>query len=137
MPERNPYLILGVDYGSSGDQARRAFAHAAKRLRRKGGIWEVSDLNWALHEIEALETNPADMVSFYRVPGDASAYTPPGGGLLNPPAVPLARRTPERDEETIAEVRRRALREIDDSILASVHAGQQMPANGYELEVTS
>src|SRR5947199_206120 len=55
MPDRNPYLIVGVDFGSSGDEARHAFAHAARRIRREGGAWDIEDLNWALHEIEALE----------------------------------------------------------------------------------
>src|SRR5205085_8067286 len=103
--DRNPYLILGVDFGASGDDARHAFAHAARRIRRQGGAWDVEDLNWALHEIEALESNPADMVSLYRVPADKRVFEPAGEGLFRPSPVPLERRTKENDPEVAAATR--------------------------------
>lgn len=94
MPHRNPYLILGVDFGATHDEARRRFAHAARRVRRQGGVWEIEDLNWALHEVEALESNPADGVALYRVPADERAFVPAGDGVFRPRPVPMARSVP-------------------------------------------
>jgi hypothetical protein len=133
MPERNPYLILGVDFAASGGEARRAFAHAARRLRREGGVWEVADLNWALHEVEALEENPADSVDVYRVPADLDVFEPVGYGLFRPEPAALGRRTPSRDSESLQQVRRAALHELDELMLEDL--GQMpMPSNAYELE---
>lgn len=122
MPDRNPYLILGVDFGASGDQARRAFAHAARRIRRSGGAWGVEDLNWALHEIEALESNPADMVSLYRVPADGRVFEPAGAGLFRPVPVALGRRTTENDPEVAAATRAGAAQELDELLLTTLAA---------------
>jgi len=135
MPERNPYLILGVDFAASGDEARRAFAHAARRLRRQGGVWEVEDLNWALHEVEELEENPANNVSIYRLPADPHAFDPVGAGLFRPAPTRLARRTPVADEQAVNTIRAAALSELDDVLLKEIADAVQIPANGYELEV--
>jgi hypothetical protein len=107
MTERNPYLILGVDYGASPADARRHFAMAARRARRGGGRWAKEDLTWALHEVESAEGDPADSVSTFRVPADATAFDPSGEGLFRPPPVPLARRSApstadERDALAVA-----------------------------------
>jgi hypothetical protein len=134
MPERNPYLILGVDFATSGDDARRAFAHAARRIRRQGGAWQVEDLNWALHEVESLESNPAEMVSIYRVPADPHVFDPAGEGLLRPAPVALQRRTPTHDEESLRQVRVAAARELDGLLLGALEVLLTTPANGYETE---
>ena len=133
MPERNPYLILGVDFGASGDDARRAFAHAARRIRRSGGVWDVEDLNWALHEVEALESNPADGVALYRVPADTGVFEPGGEGLFRPPAVPLARRTDADDEAALTATRDASVRALDDLLLLTVGALAAPPAPVYPL----
>lgn len=122
MPDRNPYLIVGVDFGSSGDEARHAFAHAARRIRREGGAWDIEDLNWALHEIEALESSPVDMVSLYRVPADPQVFEPGGEGLFRPPPVRLERRTTKDDPEVAAATRAAAERELEEVLLASLAA---------------
>ena len=121
MPDRNPYLILGVNFGAPGADARRAFAHAARRVRREGGAWSVEDLNWALHEIEALESNPADIVSLYRVPADQEVFEPGAQGLFRPPPVSLERRTRNEPEVAIA-TRVAAARELDELLLAALAA---------------
>jgi hypothetical protein len=94
MPIRNPYLLLGVDYGCPPDQARRSFARAARRIRRAGtsGI-TIEDLNWALHEIQNSSEDPFESVSMFRVPANPDVFVPAGEGLFAPPAVPLARAT--------------------------------------------
>jgi hypothetical protein len=137
MPDRNPYLILGVDYATSSDDARRAFAHAARRIRRQGGAWQVEDLNWALHEIEALEANPADLVSIYRVPADPTVLRPAGEGMFNPPPAVLKRRTPAQDEEAIGQVRAAAAAELDGLLLDTLGDIIETPSAGYALEARS
>jgi hypothetical protein len=112
MSERNPYLILGIDFGASGDEARRRFAAAARRLRRQPGRWAKDDLTWALHAIESSETDPADSVSTFRVPADPTAFDPVGEGLFRPPPVPLARRTPPTTPAQHAELLQAAAREL-------------------------
>jgi hypothetical protein len=136
MAERNPYLILGVDFASSHDEARRAFAHAARRVRREGGAWEVEDLNWALHEVEALESDPADLVSIYRVPANPSVFEPGGEGLFRPKPVPLERRTPPDDPESMSQLRRAALAEVDELLLSALAQGVSTPTSPYEMEST-
>lgn len=94
MPERNPYLLLGVDYGCPPDLARRSFARAARRVRRAAtDAITVEDLNWALHEIQNNDQEPADSVETFRVPADPDVFTPRGDGLFAPGAVRLPRRT--------------------------------------------
>jgi hypothetical protein len=133
VPERNPYLILGVDFGASSDEARRAFAHAARRIRRSGGVWDVEDLNWALHEVEALESNPADGVDLYRVPADKAVFDPAGEGLFRPAPVPLARRTEADDAAALAATRALAARELDELLLQTLGALATPPASAYQL----
>lgn len=117
--ERNPYLIIGVDFGASAEEARHAFARAARRARREGGAWAVEDLTWALHEIETLEQNPADLVSVYRVPADPTVFEPAGEGLYRPRPVP-APRTTAHDEEAVDALRRRASSELDQLLLDEI-----------------
>jgi hypothetical protein len=94
MPTRNPYLLLGVDYGCPPDQARRSFARAARRIRRAGSsAVTIEDLNWALHEIQNQKDDPFESVSMFRVPANPDVFVPVGEGLFAPPAVPLPRDT--------------------------------------------
>ena len=127
MPERNPYLILGVDFGASGEVARRAFARAARRARREGGQWDVEDLAWALHEVEALESSPADLVSVYRVPANPDVFQPAGAGLFKPPAIALERRTAPGDEAALGSLRDSAARELDELVAGTCGAIATVP----------
>jgi hypothetical protein len=133
VPERNPYLILGVDFAATGDRARHAFARAARRVRKQGGPWEIEDLNWALHEVEALESNPADLVSVYRVPADPKVFEPAGEGLFRPPPVPLPRRTRPDDEDSLAAVRAAAARELDGVLAGACASLGSPPESPYDL----
>lgn len=94
MVDRNPYLLLGVDYGCPPDAARKSFARAARRVRR-AAVSHVTteDLTWALNEIQARTADPFDDVSTFRVPADPEVFTPAGDGLFAPAPVRLARRT--------------------------------------------
>ncbi|HEU5470191.1 MAG TPA: hypothetical protein VFV67_06020 [Actinophytocola sp.] len=94
MADRNPYLLLGVDYGCPPDAARKSFARAARRIRR-AGTTEITteDLTWALHEIQHEDGDPFDAVDLFRVPANPDVFTPAGTGLFAPPPVPLPRAT--------------------------------------------
>ena len=127
MAERNPYLILGIDFGASKKEARRYFAHAARRLRRHGGRWTQEDLTWALHEIESLEANPADTVSIFRVPADPTAFDPVGDGMYRPAPVPLARRTDGSSEAVLTALRTEAAQSLVLGVLAA--GGRRLDAS--------
>lgn len=117
--KRNPYLLLGVDYGAPPDEARRCFARAARRVRRAGttATTTIEDLNWALHEIQSQTGDPADSVTVFRVPADPDVFSPYGDGMFAPPPVALARRT-----ETSAADRDQVLGGFADDLGALVGA---------------
>lgn len=134
MPERNPYLIIGVDFAASADDARRAFARAARRSRQGDGAWAREDLTWALNEIEALEQDPADLVSLYRVPANPSVYEPGGAGLFRPPPIPLERQTAPDDPAALTSVREAAARELDELLATALGELAPRPEMAYDLE---
>lgn len=100
---RNPYLVLGVDYGAPHDEVTAAYARRSRIARADGGApYTIDDLVWALDEIERLNgtTQVAGSAGIqgaavtFRVPADPTVYEPPPGpGLLRPEPVPLRRRT--------------------------------------------
>lgn len=118
---RNPYLVLGVPFGSTREQATVAFARRAKRAKADSNFaYSVEDLTWALNELEAAETKDRQAdVNTYRVPADNAAFEPPSGrGVLTPEVVPLARRTPQTMPSEIEELRALAVREeLVDALL--------------------
>lgn len=103
---RNPYVLLGLPYGASVNEARRAFARRARDARwgdRAGA--DLSDLEWALARIEFLQHDPAAMFGVYRVPADPSVLRAPAGfGLLAPAPRAAPRRSPVTPEEDLAVV---------------------------------
>lgn len=134
MTDRNPYLILGVDFAASSDDARRAFAVAARRVRREGGAWDVSDLTWALHAIQELEAAPEDLVSIYRVPADPTVFRATSGGVFDPPPARLARATSPTTAETLSGVQACALAELDVLLVSALAAAGTIGPEGYEFE---
>lgn len=96
--ERNPYIILGIAFGTSRDLATAAFARKARRLRNEpGGDVRLTEMTWALNQIEEVVRDPRVAVHIYRVPADPGALEPDDlGGVLHP--------TPERmDRRTVAD----------------------------------
>lgn len=96
---RNPYLILGVPFGSSASEATRAFAKRSRSARAGSGAYSVEDLTWALHQVEHAEQNPHSTLSHFRIPADpdaAESLMPagPAGQVL-----PMGRKTPKPDAE--------------------------------------
>lgn len=134
MTDRNPYLLLGVDYGASGDEARRAFAIAAKRVRQSGGNGSIDDLSWALHQIESRSGAGSDDLAVYRVPADPAAFDPAGWGLFRPPPKPAGRwagppTAADRDELTGA-----AAREVAAAVWQEVAARANVMGLLYDIE---
>ena len=93
---RNPYLILGVHYGTGRDEATRAFARMSKRARRDGHFpHTIEDLTWALNQIKSQIENPTSDLTTFRVPADPDVMSVPP--LLDSDAFapkPIERRTP-------------------------------------------
>ena len=83
---RNPYLVLGIDYGTPLGEAKRAFARAARELKRGASrrTIERADLSSALNEVEREMKDPEADVRFFRVPANPSLYEPTGAGLFRP-----------------------------------------------------
>jgi hypothetical protein len=136
---RSPYLILGLPYGASKDDAARAFARATRRLRQHPDApFDLEDLNWALHAVEQRVEDPAISVDDYRMPGDASVYeVPPGSGILRPPIEPYPRRTApststERDALALALVRHLADGLADELRQAPLPVMHSFEADGLD-----
>ncbi len=92
---RNPYVVLGVPFGSSRDVATAAFARKARRLRRQpGGAEQLTDLTWALNQIEEAIDDPQTTIHLYRVPADPGALASDSEGVLNPPPEAMGRTSP-------------------------------------------
>lgn len=67
---RNPYLILGIPFGSPASEATKAFAKRSRAARAGSGPYSVADLTWALHQVEHAEKNPHATLNHYRLPAD-------------------------------------------------------------------
>jgi hypothetical protein len=93
VTSRNPYLILGIPFGSSREVANIAFARKARALRLLGtvGRAQMTDLTWALNEVDEGISHPAAAMDLYRVPADPEAFTVKGDGVLVPPPEVLPR----------------------------------------------
>ena len=96
---RNPYLVLGLSYGSSVSEARKRFARRSKEISR-GDLtaYTTEDLTWALSQIELSEIDPEIDFSMYRIPANPKLFesaNEPGGvvGFFSPAPEPIARVT--------------------------------------------
>lgn len=103
---RNAYVLLGLAYGASPAEARRAFARRARESRWGDGTGaDVSDLEWALARIELEQNEPAAAFGTYRVPADPNVLRPPAGfGLLAPAPRAATRRSPVTPDDERAVV---------------------------------
>ena len=105
---RNPYLVLGLPYGSSPRDATRAFVRRQKEIGQGTfAAYRIADLTWALHQVEQAVHEPEVDVTIYRVPANRSLFASPpgvgdggGAGFFNPAPVPIGRATgPVESEE--------------------------------------
>lgn len=121
---RSPYLVLGVPYGASKNEAAKAFARATRRLRQQvDPPFDLEDVNWALHAIEQRVKEPLSSIDDYRMPADPSVYeVPTGDGILNPPVQEYRRRTLETDAAVIDDLHAAILLELAAELAAEFRA---------------
>ena len=124
---RNPYGMLGLPFGASRDQASRAFAKMARGLRRQAdGADRLTDLTWALNQIEEAIKDPRTALHLYRIPADPGSLDPEQPGLLKPPPEFLERESPSSESDwaqLLGESGREALR----AVVADVAAHSRLP----------
>ena len=107
---RNPYVILGIPFGSSEASARAGFARMTLRLRTPiDSRYTMEDLTWALHEIEQILVDPELAFHTYRIPADPSAFDDSTEGVFAPAVERLPRATLAPTMEELAALRRQAL----------------------------
>jgi hypothetical protein len=116
---RNPYLILGVPYGVSKDEARRAAARRSRQVKQLvNPHYALDDVTWALHQVEQVIVDPSSGVDVFRVPASAGILDAPvGQGLFRAPIMPLPRTSPSTSDEEVAALKSRALEHIGTQAL--------------------
>jgi hypothetical protein len=95
MRYRNPYVILGLPFGAPREDANIAFAVRAKRLRHRkdaASRTRLTDLTWALNQIDESLKRPDASMDIYRIPADPDLFTSTATGLFSPPPEPLPAR---------------------------------------------
>ena len=97
---RNPYLVLGLPYGSSPREATRTFARRSREVNEgRFTGYTVEDLTWALNQVEQAAQDTGVDVRIYRVPANPSLFDglpdgdTGGSGFFNPSPVPIGRAT--------------------------------------------
>lgn len=105
---RDPYLILGIPFGSSASAANKAFARLSRRVRQGRSRYEIADLTWALNQIEHEIENPEESLDYYRLPLDPDVIPEPPSSTPVRGIEPLPRRTQASDSQ-LAGVRRSAI----------------------------
>lgn len=120
MKHRNPYVILGLPFGSSREEANVAFARKAKALRRQANLGRdaLTDLTWALNQIDEALKHPDSAMHIYRIPADPDAFLSSGTGIFSPPPERLPARAADRSA-ALEELRRQAARQYLNVLLAA------------------
>lgn len=119
---RNPYVILGVPYGASRGEARRAAARRTRVLRqREGSPYSTEDVTWALHQVEQVIDDADSAVEVFRVPAAPGILDAPSGrGLFHPPAEPLPRRSVQLTEEEYSGLRHAAIAAVSRDVITKL-----------------
>ncbi len=131
----SPWLVLGLPFGTGTAEARQAFTRRARRLRRNEGpvAFTLSDLTWALHEVESQGDDPWSRLDCYRVPLQPPPERP---GLFRPEPRPLPRRSLPPAGDDLDGLTRSALRRAAREVLASATAtGSPDPYPTQESQV--
>jgi hypothetical protein len=116
---RNPYLILGIPYGSSQDEARHAAARVIRRIKDKpDSVFALEDVNWALYQVDQVNLDPEAGVLIYRVPANPQLFGPrEQTGIFSPPPMPYQRTTHATGPEEMRAIALNALPEIAARLL--------------------
>jgi hypothetical protein len=89
MERRNPYLVLGIMFGATPDEARAALSRRLRSVRADDDSAARQDgLRAALRQIEEGPQPPEGGLTPYRVPADPDALSVTGSGLFAPPIEP-------------------------------------------------
>jgi hypothetical protein len=124
---RNPYIVLGIDFGTPVDEAKKAFASASRRLRRHPDPpFSMEDVTAAEREVQDV-TDPAGSIGIFRVPADPGAYEVDGSGeLLSLAPRNFPRQTGTSAESSAHELNARLLavkaRCLDDALASGLDA---------------
>ena len=104
---RNPYLVLGLEYGSSVRDVSLAFARRSREVSQgRFSAYTTEDLTWALDQLERSHDDLEIDVSIYRVPANPYLFgsgpeASSGSGFFDPAPVPIGRTTGPTDLEEI------------------------------------
>lgn len=88
MRHRNAYAILGIPFGATRQEANVAFIRRARPLRRRRDPESrdrLTDLTWALNQIDEAIRKPEAALEIYRIPADPDAFELGGSGVFAPP----------------------------------------------------
>ena len=132
---RNPYVILGLSHGASSAEAERAFARRSRDARwgdhdqLQDHEVELTDLRWAMAQIERHAAEPMSAQGTYRIPVDSGSLEAPSGpGLLRPAPRPSTRQhlatDPAERERIFDAARLEAAQQLLDR--TSVAAGRRL-----------
>jgi hypothetical protein len=113
-PRRNPYVILGLLYGATKDEARRRAARILRKLKSTtDSPYTVEDVTWALHQIEIVNENPEVGLDIFRVPAtDALRARESCGGIFSNP-----RASPPSNQQDLQRIVGAALVELGGIVL--------------------
>ena len=119
---RNPYVILGVPYGASRGEARRAAARRTRELRQRAEApYSTEDVTWALHQVEQVIDDPTrPWRSSACLPPQESSTLRPATGLFHPPAVPLPRRSGPLTDEEFEAIRHAAVAAVSRNVIIAL-----------------
>jgi hypothetical protein len=119
---RNPYVILGVPYGASRGEARRAAARRTRELRQRvEAPYSTEDVTWALHQVEQVIDDPSSAVAVFRVPAAPGILDAPSShGLFHPAAVPLRRRSEALSDEEFDAIRHDAVVAVSKDVITTL-----------------
>lgn len=124
---RNPYGMLGLPFGASREAASKAFARKARGLRRQAGSTQaLTQLTWALNQVQEAIKDPRTALHLYRVPADPGSLDPDLPGVLKPPPERMERTTDPSDAEWAA-LLDMARQEAHRAVLAEVSAHVELP----------
>ncbi len=103
---RNPYLILGVPYGSSKREVRKGFARRAKEIKNETyTAYRIEDLNWALQQLEQAEKEPELDFECFRAPANQSLFNNDlASGFFNPSVKAIVQKSPEFTDSDIRNI---------------------------------
>ena len=105
--KRNPWLVLGLDYGADVSQAAPAMARRLHAIRAETDpSYDRKDLVWALNMIERIRAGTESDLEYLRLPSPEWPPNLPDGatGLFRPPPAALPRSTPPVTAQAAAEL---------------------------------